>query len=255
MWERATLKSYAKQELKISYWLSFAVCIVASILGGGSRVSFNFNFNDQVQSGNFFKTGYNHFFSSPIFLFSFFSIFTFALIFTLCFIFFVTGPINVGKASFFVRATRGQREFGNLFFAFKKGHYLKTAKTMFITNLIIFGWTLLFIIPGIVASYRYRMVPYILSDNPNLTTAEALQMSREMTDGEKFNMFVLDLSFIGWILLGLLACCIGVIFLAPYIEATWAQLYNALCYKMNVKYGQPNNPQDYPPMNGQQQVQ
>ena len=88
-----------------------------------------------------------------------------------------------------------------------------------------FLWFLLLIIPGIVAAYAYSMVPYILGDNPNIGYRRALQLSTEMTRGHKFHMFLLDLSFLGWLLLGVLALFIGVLFVMPYINASQAELY------------------------------
>jgi uncharacterized membrane protein len=72
------------------------------------------------------------------------------------------------------------------------------------------------------------MVPYILADNPNIGHKRALELSEQMTYGHKLNIFVLELSFLGWYLLGLLACCIGIIFVHPYLNATMAELYLVL---------------------------
>ena len=72
------------------------------------------------------------------------------------------------------------------------------------------------------------MVPYILSENPEMKPMEAMRLSKEMMDGHKFNTWVLELSFLGWILLGLLACCIGTWFVQPYYDATFAELYAVL---------------------------
>jgi uncharacterized membrane protein len=105
-------------------------------------------------------------------------------------------------------------------------------KTMFIKNLLVFLWTLLFIVPGIIKSYAYRMVPYLLAENPDLDYLEAIRLSEKMTLGHKFDIFILDLSFIGWYLLGLLACGVGIIFVRPYQDATNAELY--LVLKNNV---------------------
>lgn len=89
-------------------------------------------------------------------------------------------------------------------------------------------WTLLLIIPGIVKSYEYRLVPYILSEEPYLPSDEVISKSRDMTDGHKWDMFVLDLSFLGWHLLGYLFFGIGSIFVHPYEQATYAKLYDTL---------------------------
>lgn len=80
----------------------------------------------------------------------------------------------------------------------------------------------------VVKSYSYHLVPWILADNPAIGARRALNLSKDLTRGSKFEMFVLDLSFIGWYILGLLACCIGVIFVTPYYKATYTELYAAL---------------------------
>lgn len=76
--------------------------------------------------------------------------------------------------------------------------------------------------------YEYSMVPYILSEESNLPPNEVIRKSREMTKGHKMDMFILDLSFFGWYLLGVLFFGIGGIFVNPYKEATIARLYNIL---------------------------
>lgn len=76
--------------------------------------------------------------------------------------------------------------------------------------------------------YSYNLVPWLLADNPNLGARRALTLSKQLTRTHRFEMFVLDLSFIGWYLLGLLACCIGVIFVNPYYYATKTELYTVL---------------------------
>ena len=68
------------------------------------------------------------------------------------------------------------------------------------------------------------MVPYILAENPDMKTMEVLRLSKEMMDGQKWNAFVLGLSFLGWQLLGTLLCGIGTFFVQPYVDATFAEL-------------------------------
>ena len=125
-------------------------------------------------------------------------------------------------------------KFNDLFFMFgdAKSYYMNVVKTQFLRMLYEFLWSLLLVIPGIIKSYQYRMVPYILAENPSISAKRAFAMSKKMTDGEKWKMFVLDLSFIGWKLLGVLACGIGVYFVEPYLQATYAELYEAMRAKM-----------------------
>ena len=88
---------------------------------------------------------------------------------------------------------------------------------------------MLFIIPGIVKAYAYRMVPYILKEHPELSGTQAITLSRRMMKGNKGDAFVLDLSFIGWILLSALTFGIlHLFYVGPYIQATDAELYKVV---------------------------
>ena len=87
-------------------------------------------------------------------------------------------------------------------------------------------WSLLFFIPGIIKSYEYFMVEYILAENPNMDYKRALEISSLTTEGEKWQLFLLSLSFIGWILLSVLSCLIlWVVYVNPYINHTMAGAY------------------------------
>ena len=107
--------------------------------------------------------------------------------------------------------------------------YLHKVFVLFMKNLFLFLWSCLLIIPGIVKSYEYRMVHYILQENPEIGWKEALQKSKEMMDGSKWQAFLLDLSFIGWALLSCLTCfLLGLFFLMPYKMNADAALYERL---------------------------
>jgi uncharacterized membrane protein len=83
-------------------------------------------------------------------------------------------------------------------------------------------------IGAIIVKYMYCMVPYLLHDYPELTPREAMKISREMMSGQKWNIFILDLTFIGWILLSILTAGLGVIFVEPYISTAHAVFYEDL---------------------------
>ena len=89
-------------------------------------------------------------------------------------------------------------------------------------------WLFLFIVPGLIKAYEYSMIPYLLAENPNITTDEAFSLSKQMTTGQKMDLFVLDLSFLGWIILGLICCGIGILFVLPCPQATKAEVYLTL---------------------------
>ena len=99
-------------------------------------------------------------------------------------------------------------------------------------------WTLLFIIPGIVASLSYSMAPYILAENKNLTAMEALNMSKQIMNGHKADLFVLYLSFIGWGILVSITCGLAGIYVFPYVEATIYNFYDSIKGYTNIDSGQ-----------------
>lgn len=86
-------------------------------------------------------------------------------------------------------------------------------------------WSLLLIVPGIIAAYRYAMAPYLLAEHPDLTATEAIEQSKQLMDGHKARLFCLHLSFIGWYLLAALTGGIGYFFLAPYVKAAETGFY------------------------------
>ena len=108
----------------------------------------------------------------------------------------------------------------------------KNFGTVFVASLLqgiyVFFWSLLFYIPGIVKSYSYAMTNYILIDNPNMTANEAITESRKMMDGHKAELFILDLSFLGWYILSAFTFGILLLYVDPYHMATRAAFYENL---------------------------
>lgn len=94
-----------------------------------------------------------------------------------------------------------------------------------VTIVLVALWSLLLIIPGIVAAFRYSMAFYIMDDDPNVGIMEAIDRSKRMMMGNKGRLFCLELSFIGWMLLCILTCGIGFFFLTPYMSAASAAFY------------------------------
>ena len=80
-------------------------------------------------------------------------------------------------------------------------------------------------IPGIIAAYRYSMATYIMAENPDMKAMEAIEASKQMMSGNKFRLFCLDLSFIGWDILGMITLGIGMLFVRPYQQAAKAAFY------------------------------
>lgn len=141
---------------------------------------------------------------------------------------FIYNPLEQGFNKFFLKNQDEPAEVSNIGFAFDH-NYMNTVKTLFCRDLYIVLWSLLFIIPGIVKAYEYRMIPYILCDNPELSKEEAFAKSKEMMKGNKFKAFLLDLSFIGWDILSVFTFgLLSTFYVAPYKFSTRAALYKEL---------------------------
>ena len=224
MWTRAMIKTRAKTVLKVSYWKAFLVSLVITVAEGSLSISSNWRNTNQSP----------HNFANSISSYGA-NLWPYAIIFTLAALFVVVlilafrvllgYPLEVGGKRYFLRSAQNDFDLNNLGFAFGKAKYWYIVKAMFWRSFINFLWFLLLIIPGIIKNYAYKMVPYILADNPNINYRRALELSAEMTNGQKASMFVLDLSFIGWYLLGTFALFVGVLFVLPYQNATNAELY------------------------------
>lgn len=151
---------------------------------------------------------------------------------------FVYMPLQVGNCRFFMCNREGNGDLNQLLVGFRKGKYLNVVKIMFLRSLKIALWSLLFVIPGIIKAFEYSMIPYLLSEDPGMSTQEAFAVSKEMTNGEKWRMFVLVLSFIPWIYLGVFTVGLLYIFwLYPYFFATNAELYAVLREKIRYNSG------------------
>ena len=139
----------------------------------------------------------------------------------------IENPLNIGVNNYFIKNTDSSPEFSEMFSSFKH-NYKYNVKVMFVTQIKIMLWTLLFVIPGIIKSYEYAMVPYILADNPDLENTDVLMLSKNMMDGNKFALFRLEFSFFGWIFLASFTFGIGMIFLLPYMNAATAEFYKEI---------------------------
>lgn len=139
----------------------------------------------------------------------------------------VSSVVHVGYARFNLNLTAGgYPTVGTLFDGFRNWGAIVRATGL--QSLVIFLKTLLFFIPGIMAMYDYAMVPYLLAENPFMGTRETLERSKAMMRGHRMELFLLELSFIGWAILAVFTLGIGHLWLNPYVEATRANFYYAL---------------------------
>jgi len=269
MWTRKELKERAKERFKLNYWKCILAALVLSIAmggGGGTTGSStnNFDFNPTSSSSDsdsvtinddeitidadgeevtINKDGHatvegNQFDLGEKISENKGAIFAIgAIVFVvvlLCVAFgvalsaFVFNPLEIGAKKFFVANLTEEAGLNYLGAGFSNC-YMNKVKILFFRDLYVFLWGLLFVIPGIIKGYEYRMIPYILADNPEITKEEAFAKSKAMMTGNKWATFVLDLSFFGWIILSLLTCGILAIFYVnPYAYQTGAALYDVL---------------------------
>lgn len=111
--------------------------------------------------------------------------------------------------------------------------YLKILGTYILMMIYTFLWFLLFVIPGIIKAFAYSQTYFVLKDNPEIGINGAITKSRKLMHGYKWKYFVLQVSFIGWVILGLITVGIGFIWIAPYISASNAAFYNELVRKQS----------------------
>lgn len=142
-------------------------------------------------------------------------------------VFIIGGAIELGYAHFLLKQHDGKDlAFNDLFSQFYR--FGQGFTQQFLRGLYTFLWMLLFIIPGIVKGFSYAMTPFIMADHPELTASEAINRSKEMMNGHKWELFVLDLTFIGWNILCVLTMNLGHLFLNPYKNAAYAVFYRQI---------------------------
>lgn len=142
-------------------------------------------------------------------------------------IFIIGGAVQVGYCRFLLdQFDRKEPKFSVLFSKFHM--FGRCFLLHLLTGIFVFLWSLLLIVPGIIAAYRYSMAPFIMAEHPEMTPMECLRASKEMMMGQKGRLFCLNFSFIGWIILSAFTFGIGGLFLMPYMSAATAAFYRTL---------------------------
>ncbi len=157
-------------------------------------------------------------FSSPSYFHNF------AAIISLLLFILVVYPITFGYCVFALYRRRDQEcGVGTLMDGFN--NYGRVVLTSLLRSIYIYLWTLLLVVPGIVKSYSYAMTLFVLKDHPEMGCDEAIEASMAMMKGRKMKLFLLDLSFIGWMFLGVITGGIGLLWVAPYMAVARAAFY------------------------------
>jgi uncharacterized membrane protein len=214
------LKACSRQQLK-GVWLSMALAflVYTLILSGPYFIS---SFIDawealsDIWDGSSWDIGdYENEPASPVTMILYLGIFI------------VNGAFMLGLAGYFLKRIRGEEiALKNIFDGFKR--FWTAFLLSFFTFLFVMLWSLLLLIPGIIKAFSYSMAVYILHDNPGMSSLEAIKKSKIMMKGYKGKLFLLELSFIGWIMLGALSFGIGLLWVYPYMYLSIANFYENL---------------------------
>ena len=218
MWTIQEVKEKGKAAFKANYWPCVGVGLLMSVLTGGTAFSSGAQGNS-TELQNALESGQTEAVAGIMIGFAVVSIVSILVKI------FIANPVEVGGYHFF---RKNAEEPGAPFALIKTGFqdFGHTFATLLLRDLFLILWALLFIIPALIKGYSYCMVPFILAEHPELSATEVITRSRAMMNGHKWRAFVLDLSFIGWMLLGVVTLGLGFIFWTePYMYSTRAALY------------------------------
>lgn len=257
MWSRQEIKEKGKSAFKNNFWKTVLVSLLLVIIGGGGvfggsgfHAVYNIHdtsseiieepaetdvFEDDMQAIEDFEEskGSDEEIPAaviPVLVVIVLAVVAVAICVGMAIFAFILGPLEIGFRRFFIRNLNEQARIHEIGYGFDH-NYIENVKTMFFKELYTMLWSFLLVIPGIVKSYEYRMIPYLLADDETMTKQEAFKKSKEMMTGQKWNAFILDLSFIGWDILSLFTLGIlGVFHVNPYRNMSQAALYHKLRY-------------------------
>lgn len=233
MWNRKELKAKGKAAFRANYWRCVVVALILTLIIGGTAGSAKSRV-DQVSGTSGASSQLTEEFNNlseedqrivvKIVVGGLTGIAAISFLGRLL----IFNPLTVGCKRFFVVNSNAPAELGELLYGFKKG-YGGMVVGMFMRDVFVALWSVLFIVPGIIKSLSYRMVPYILAEEPGISGMEAIKRSKQMMNGHKMNTFLLDLSFFGWFLLSVFSLgIVNTLWTEPYVEATGAELYKTL---------------------------
>lgn len=205
-WDRITLKASGKASFLRNYWpcviMSFLMMLGVTVGGkeaaDGAKEGFRLSF--QVLAGGSLSL-------------SLLGILVFSV-------------LEVSGCRFYLENVSRNAKLDLVGFGFSSGTYGTIVAAQLLRKIFIALWSLLLVVPGVMKAYSYCLVPYILADRTDVSAKEALVMSETMMMGKRMEMFMLDLSFLGWFILsGMTGGILGFFYVNPYVHATKAELY------------------------------
>ena len=221
---RKIIKENAKAALRLRYWPYVGVTLLVGLLtGSGFSTGFNFSINsgdlrEQLQSV-----------PKEVWMGIMIAVMIAGAL-ALGYAIFAGNVFQIGGARIFLDGYRGRNwSFSDLVCGFKNGRYWRNVGAMALMTLFILLGFLCFVIPGIILSYCFAQVPYILAEDDSISAMGALRRSWNLMDGKKADLFVFGLSFLGWQILNVLTLgVLGIFYVNPYMELATAGYYDAL---------------------------
>lgn len=206
---RHDLKQRSRELFLEKYWLFVLAFLIYTTISG-----FNISFDLKLEDITFF--------SPKIILIAIVGIAVFV----------ITGPMEGGMINFILNQNRYfNARISDLFSGFFR--FKDFFLTYLLTNIFIFLWSLLLIIPGIIKALAYSQAMYIMYDNPSLSPMEAIKESKKIMYGHKMELFKLHLSFLGWILLSVITLNIlNIFYVGPYYKTAIALYYEEIKVNM-----------------------
>ena len=196
--ERINLKKWAKEKVKGNVWRIFALYLFVSLI---SMIPTIIKIDNDIL---------------PI-------IITIIISFT-------SFILNVGLVKYMINFINDNPSNINMLFS-KFKYWKQMAITYFRIYINVFLWSILLIIPGIIKAYSYSLVTYILADNPNISSKDALKLSEDMMHGHKLELFLLQISFSGWQILSIFTLFLLEIWIIPYKQTTITKFLNDIKIK------------------------
>lgn len=202
--DRIRIKENGKLHYQNNKWQNVLVILINTLIVGGVQVVVNLSGDDWV-------------------LAMFMSLVSIAVSLL------VVNIITMGTMTWFHRSIKTEGlKMEEMFWPFKED-YGGNVLMMFLISLYTALWSMLFVVPGIVKGYSYSLAMYIKSENPNIPASTAIELSKRMTNGHKMDLFVLDMSFIGWgILSAFTLNILGILYVMPYQYASKAFAYEEI---------------------------
>ncbi len=267
--DRKELKQAGKNLFQKNYWYSVLVVFLMFLSGTGTSVSpsFNFSYTTSGSDGGSFEDlfggggnadfFFDEFIQEPFFI-AFIIIFISVFVVASVLGYFIFASFRCGGIRYFLKSRKNQpAEIKEVFENLKDKTNINIAKVTFFRDLSVALWSLLFIIPGIVKSYEYWAIDYILAVRPDIDKDEAKRLSKILMDGNKWRLFELSISFIGWEFLSIFTMgLLNIFYVNPYMQATFVEYFSEIRLEALAKGTiTPNDIPDYEFIDPQTQYQ